>query len=197
MPCLKKKLELRERLRQHRAALAAVAGRQAAKGNANELIPEFEKVYTVKGSPDLISAVSAWRQHGRKPQRLGPTPVPHHAVLLEVRSMGSEAGTSSAATGPQQRAQQGRNQKPVAEDLEIIASGRFVLKIGVPWSVPDFAAHALQLDRPFLEAKGMEKEVAEKLDAVFNILTKGPTAIRRSRKELIDRLRRRKEELSE
>ena len=45
---------------------------------------------------------------------------------------------------------------------------------------------------PFLGSRGMGNEIVDTLDAIFNILTKGPTEIKRSRDELIQRLRRRK-----
>ena len=70
----------------------------------------------------------------------------------------------------------------------LLASGcRCVLKVGVPWSKSDFVTIAAAVDHPILTAS--VATASDSLQAVFNILTLGPEAIRRKRKDFLDMLR--------
>ena len=66
-------------------------------------------------------------------------------------------------------------------------------KVGLPWDVSGFVVLTLHLGHPFLSG-GAGDDMKDMLDAVFIILTQGPSKIRKSREELLKRLRRRKEE---
>ena len=94
------------------------------------------------------------------------------------------------------RGNRAAEEQTVAEGLDIISPGRRSVKVGMPWSVTRFTELALQVEHPFLSARGDCDDLKDKLDAVFSILTRGPTAIKESRKQLIERLRKRKVDLS-
>ena len=66
------------------------------------------------------------------------------------------------------------------------------VKVGFPWSMSEFIEKALQKEHPFSGSTPLPPDVAH---AIVNILTKGPSEIKRGRQQTLAWIRARASEL--
>ena len=67
---------LRERLLRQRARVAAAAGRQAPRGQQQELVEEYPTVMSMHGYFDVVPIFLRWREHRQAPSFVHGQPIP-------------------------------------------------------------------------------------------------------------------------